>query len=180
MAETAKTKNALITKINAFAANHAGLWQFIKFTFMSAIAAVTEITSFLLLNSLILKSLNSQAVDWWIFHYNPNTTGGLGTMIAFLVSTTIAQIVSFITNRKKTFGANNNLAFSITVYAIMMLVIILTQTYSGPIIVEWMDGFIKNADISGLLGKFLWMFISFLIIFPMSKYVIMRKVDKKP
>lgn len=181
MEDTAKTKQEtgnLSAKFKQFIATHAGIWQFIKFSLMSSIAAVVEITSFLLLNSLILKSLNTQAVDWFVFHYNPNTTGGMGTMVAFLISTTLAQIVAFIANRKKTFNANNNLAFSVTVYSIMMVMIILVQTWSGPIIVEWMDGFIHNSDISGLLSKLLWMFISFLIIFPMSKYVIMRKVDK--
>ena len=182
MEDSAKTKKAtgsLPEKFKQFISQHAGIWQFIKFSLMSSIAAVVEITSFMLLNSLILKSLNNQAVDWFVFHYNPDTTGGLGTMVAFLVSTTLAQIVAFIANRKKTFNANNNLAFSITVYSIMMVTIILVQTWSGPILVEWMDSIIHNSDISGLLSKLLWMFISFLIIFPMSKYVIMRKVDKE-
>lgn len=175
--EVSKEKSFFI-KLKRFMAEHAAIWQFIKFTLMSSIAAVVEITSFMLLNSLILKSLNDRAVNWFIFNYDPSTTGGLGTMVAFLVSTTLAQTVSFITNRKKTFNANNNLAFSITVYTLMMITIIGLQTWSGPIIVEWMNSFINNSDISGLLGKLLWMFISLLIVFPMSKFVIMRKVDK--
>lgn len=172
-------KVSFIDKLKAFMKKHAGIWQLIKFTLISCIAAVVEITSYMLLDSVFLKKLNNQAVNWFIFHYDPATTGGLGTMIAFLVSTTLAQIVSFITNRKKTFNANNNLAFSVTVYVIMMVSIILMQTWSGPIIVTWFDSFIHNSGVSGFLGKFLWMFISFLIVFPMNKYVIMRRVDKK-
>lgn len=167
-------------KLKQFAAKHTGIWQFIKFTLMSSIAAVVEVSSFLLLNSLILKSLNNQGVDWWIFHYNPGTTGGLGTMVAFLVSTTLAQIVAFIANRKKTFDANNNLAFSITMYTIMIISIICLQTWSGPIIVEWLDSFIHKPDLSGLLVKLLWMFVSFVVVFPINKYVIMRKKPDKP
>ena len=173
-------KVSFIDKLKAFMKKHASIWQLIKFTLISCIAAVVEITSYMLLDSVFLKKLNNQAVNWFIFHYDPATTGGLGTMIAFLVSTTLAQIVSFITNRKKTFNANNNLAFQCNRLC----------NYDGfdntsadlvkaPIIVTWFDSFIHNSGVSGFLGKFLWMFISFLIVFPMNKYVYHRRVDKK-
>ena len=145
MEESKDMKKAnIIAKFKAFIAKHAAIWQFIKFSLMSMIAAVTEITSFMLLNSLIVKSLNNQAVDWWIFHYDPATTGGLGTMISFLVSTTLAQIVSFVANRKKTFNANNNLAFSIVFYTVMMVAIICAQTYTGPLLLKLYDSGIHN------------------------------------
>jgi len=38
---------------------HAGIWQLIKFTLISCIAAVVEITSYMLLDSVFLKKLNN-------------------------------------------------------------------------------------------------------------------------
>lgn len=165
-------------KINKFISEHKALWQFVMFTLMSSIAAVVEVSSYLLLNSVFLKSLNANAFNWWIFRYDGGVAGGLGTMIAFMVSTTLANIVAFIANRKKTFDANNNVVFSATVYALMIITIICAQTYFGPILVNALNDFINNAGLSGALGKFICMAISFAIIFPMSKYVIMRKKEE--
>ena len=166
-------------KFKKFIAEHQNIWQLIKFTLISSIAGIIEITSYLLLNSFILKDLNSRPFHWWIFHYQGGSSGGQGTMIAFLVSTTLAQIVSFITNRKKTFNANNNLAFSIIAYTIMVITVIRLQTYTGPLLVTQISKIINNPDISGLLGKFIWMFLTFIIVFVMSKFVIMRRVEPK-
>ncbi|MFA5449816.1 MAG: hypothetical protein WC292_05205 [Clostridia bacterium] len=166
-------------KIKKFISEHESLLQLIKFTLISCIAAVAEVTTFFALNSWLLKSLNAQSFQWFIFNYDGGVGGGLGTMIAFLVSTTIAQVISFITNRKKTFNANNNLAFSITVYTIMVLIIIGVQTYTGPIIVTALERLLNNPDLSSLLGKFIWMFASFCIVFVMNKFVIMRKYDEE-
>lgn len=166
-------------KIRKFAAEHEAIWQLIKFTIISSIAGITEITSYTLLNSVFLKSMNAQPFHWWIFRYDGGVGGGLGTMIAFLVSTTLAQIVSFVTNRKKTFNADNNIVFSAIIYAVMVIAIICLQTYTGPLIVIAIDKWLNNAALSGTLGKLIWMFLSFVIIFPMNKFVIMRK-KKQP
>lgn len=178
MEETARKPLGIKEKFIAFTKKHEAVWQFIKFALMSSIAAVVEISSLLICSNLIFKSLDSRAVDWWIFQYDPNTTGGLGSMISFFVSTTLAQIVAFITNRKKTFNANNNVVFSAVVYTLMMATIICLQTWSGPILQQKFDAGIHNKDISLLLAKLLWMFMTFLFVFPMNKYIIMRQ--KKP
>jgi putative flippase GtrA len=109
----------------------------------------------------------------------PNTTGGLGSMISFFISTTLAQIVAFITNRKKTFYANNNIVFSAIVYTLMMATFICLQTWSGPILQQKFDAVIHDQNVSLLLAKLLWMFMSFLIYFPMNKYIIMRKKPER-
>ncbi|MFW5779835.1 MAG: hypothetical protein ACOCWI_00075 [Bacillota bacterium] len=168
-----------ISKIKKFADEHKAIWQFIMFSLISMIAAVTEMVSYLLLNSVFLTSLNDQPFNWFIFEYSGGDAGGLGTMIAFLVSITLAQIVAFITNRKKTFNANNNVVYSALMYAVMVIIIIGLQTYSGPLLVTWLNGFINNANISGILGKLIWMFFTFVIVFLMSKFVIMRRIEDK-
>lgn len=167
------------SKFKQFTQEHEAIWQFIKFSIMSSIAAVTEIVSYLLLNSVLLVSMNAEPFKWWIFNYAGGTSGGLGTMIAFLVSTTLAQIVAFITNRKTTFKADNNILMSVLMYTIMVIIIICIQTYLGPILVSKLDSFLHNPTVSGLFGKLILMFMTFLIVFPMSKYVIMRKKAEK-
>lgn len=101
-------------------------------------------------------------------------------MIAFFVSITLAQIVAFITNRKKTFNANNNIVYSAIMYAIMVIIIIGLQTYTGPLLVAWLNAFIHNNNISSILGKLIWMSATFFIVFFMSKFVIMKRVEKSP
>lgn len=167
-------------KFRTFIQKHEAIWQLIKFSLISMIAAAVEISSYLLLNSVFLKSMNNQPFHWWIFHYEGGlNAGGLGTMIAFLVSTTLAQIVAFITNRKKTFNANNNIIYATVTYAIMVVIIICLQTYTGPLIVSKIDASLNMYEISSLLGKFIWMFFTFCIVFLMSKFVIMRRVKEK-
>lgn len=113
-----------MNKIKVFMNNHQNIFQLIKFTLISCIAAVVEIGTVNLLG-LLLKPY-SQPVNWFIFNYTAEN-GGLGTMVAFLVSTSIAQFVSYITNRKATFHADNNQVFAITVYLIMVVCIILSK-----------------------------------------------------
>ena len=169
-----------LSKIKKFVLERPGLWQFIKFSLISMIAAVTEMGSYLLLNNVLLSSLNDRPFQWFIFNYSGGGAGGLGTMIDFFVSITLAQIVAFITNRKKTFNANNNIVYSAIMYAIMVIIIIGLQTYTGPLLVAWLNAFIHNNNISSILGKLIWMSATFFIVFFMSKFVIMKRVEKSP
>ena len=168
----------MISKIKKYLEEHESIKQFVMFLLISCVAAVVEISSYLIINNIVLKSLNSDPFHWWIFNYDGGTTGGLGTMVAFLISTFLAQVISFIANRKKTFKANNNVVFSAIMYATMVIIIVGLQTYSGPIIVNKLNDLLNNPDLSILFGKWLCMFLAFFIIYPMSKYVIMRNNDK--
>ncbi|MCD7807244.1 MAG: hypothetical protein LUH19_07885, partial [Lachnospiraceae bacterium] len=68
----------------------------------------------------------SVMVDIWPF---PSQT--LGSFLAFLVSNTLAKIISYVTNRKKTFHANNSLCFSVVVYIVLVIVLIVVETIIG-------------------------------------------------
>jgi putative flippase GtrA len=140
------------------------------------LGGVVEFASFTIL-TLSLASVDSN-VGWWIFQY-PADIGGLGALIAFIGSVMIAQVVTFILNRKKTFQATNNLAFSITAYAVMVVFIIVAQTYSAPHMLTFFNGIISNPVIVDFLVKAILMFITFIFIFVCSKYVIMRNKKEK-
>ena len=78
------------------------IWQFVKFTFASLIAMISEFAILNIMNHIdAITNLNMQPFNWFVFHYKGDGVEGLGTMIAFLVSTTVAQIISFVVNRKK-------------------------------------------------------------------------------
>ena len=166
------------SKFKQFTEKHETLWQFIKFTLLSSVAGLSETITYLLLNNAVLVSLNDQFFDWWIFHYNGGDAGGLGTMLAFLISSIVGNGVSFVMNRKATFNANNNIVLSIILYIILIVTLICLQTYFGPIVTNLINAYLGMPKISGFVSKALMMFATFLIVFPMNKFVIMRNTDK--
>ncbi len=170
--------NELLSKIRDFLNAHKNITQLVKFTFLSCIAAIVEVVS---LNILLaaLKGYSDTPVNWFIFNYGPAEKGLCG-FVAFIVSTVLAQIVSFVVNRKKTFNANNNLVFSIVAYIIMEVVVIGLQIWSGPLLTGVIvNAGLKNTDLAANISKFAWMFMSFVVVFVMDKFVIMRNTDKK-
>lgn len=166
----------MFAKIKTFLNEHQNIFQLIKYALFSLIATVVEYGSFAIL-SLSLKGTN-QMFSWWIFEYN-TLAGGLGAFIAFLISNILAQITSFIVNRKNTFNANNNLAFSAIAYAIMVLAIIVLNTWMGSILTNALNKVVKNIIISQYIGKIIGSFSAFLITFFMNKFVIMRRTEPK-
>lgn len=171
------TKNpSIILKIKDYLIAHENIAQIIKYTIFSMLAFVVEYVSFTLL-VLLLKNYDADAV-WWIFRYTTEN-GGTGAMIAFFVSVVLAQITAFIVNRKKTFKATNNLAFSIITYSIMVCGIIIFNTWSGAAITEALSGVIPNLTICQYIGKLTGSFAAFVITFIMSKFIIMRSPKPK-
>jgi len=172
-----KKFGGLIGKFQKFTKEKPQIWQVIKFTLVSMLAGLTEIISFAILTAS-LRNVDSP-INWFILRY-PTSEGGLGTMVSYLVSTSLAQIVAFVINRKKTFKSNNNIVFSITAYAVMVVVFIVgLQMYTAPLMIAVFDKGINNHGLSTALVKALWMLFSFIITFVCSKYVIMREVKPK-
>lgn len=183
-AERAEAPSATTSdRDEGFTAKHKGIWQLIKFTLFSSIAGLTEGITNLLLDTLILKSLNDIPVDRWIFHYDGDGVTGLGTMIAFLLSALIGNTVAFITNRRATFNANNNAAASGAMYFTAVAILICVQTWLGPIVKDALIDLLPltgaaSNTVCNLLAKTAMTFGMFLILFPLNKYVIMRRTEK--
>lgn len=157
------------------------VWQFAKFALASLVAMAAEFSLLIIMNHIdALTALNSRPVDWFVFHYEGNGVEGLGTMIAFLVSTTVAQIITYVINRKKTFGSNTNLTFSVVFYTLVIIALICAQAFYAPHISAWLQTEHSfNPDGAMSLAKACFSFINFVILFPLEKFVIMRKVEKK-
>lgn len=111
---TVEQKKTLKFKIHKFLTDHANIFQIVKFTLISLIAFIAEFASMYALQYGLLDLYGNEPFDWFIFYYAPGENGafGLAGFIAMLGSKCIAEIISFTINRKKTFNANNNVAFS--------------------------------------------------------------------
>lgn len=94
-----------------------------------------------------------------------------------LVSKCIAEIISFTINRKKTFKANNNVVFSAIMYVLTVIALILFTTWLAGVLGDAIGPAI-GADAGNTISKMLGSLISWVVIFLMDKFVIMRRVDK--
>ena len=116
---------------------------------------------------------DAQKMDFWIFKGYT-----LAAFISFLVANTLAKIISYILNRKKTFNAVNNLVFSMTVYVIMCVTLIIVETIIGePLAKAYANLFKNNAAIAEwapTMSMITYSIADFIIVFLMEKFVIMN------
>lgn len=152
---------------------HNSKGEFLRFGSVTLLAILLEMTVFLLLDRILLRPLNTRSANFLIFHYPGGEQGGLGSMIAYLVSGLMANTLSFVLNRKKTFGATNHLACAVSLYAALTAAVIFLQTLIGPALQTCLSQRIP-ANWSAVLSKAMMMLGNLLISYPMNKYVIMR------
>ena len=159
-----------------FAQKHVGVWQFIKFTLVSSLAGITETVSFFILSTLLGTRL-TEDFDFFVFHYTAEKSLNLGLFIAFFASAILAEIVSFLINRKATFHANNNFFRSAVMYLILVLAVISLKTWIVTVLTPWVSSWTDIQLLIEWIPKAVSMLIAMAIIFPMNKFVIMRHTD---
>ena len=163
---------------------HADLWQIIKFTLVSMIAGTSEMVLYNVFLWILRGPLMNISVDWFIFHYPGGAEGtvladgtiargGACVLVAYLVSTIVGNFVSFVVNRKTTL--------------VMIVFIIFYSSVLGGLANSWVGTWkiFENADGNFLLtflmqniGKFLITIITFVFVFLMNKFVILREEKK--
>ncbi len=149
--------------------------QFILFIIMSLAAFVVQflIVQFGPAGLKLCGVDDAQKMDFWIFKGYT-----LAAFISFLVANTLAKIISYILNRKKTFNAVNNLVFSMTVYVIMCVTLIIVETIIGePLAKAYANLFANNpavAEWAPTMSMITYSIADFLIVFLMEKFVIMN------
>ena len=172
-------KKDLKFKIHKFLTDHANIFQIVKFTLISLIAFIAEFASMYALQYGLLDLYGNVPFKWFVFKYTPEKNFGLAGFIAMLVSKCIAEIISFIINRKKTFSANNNVVFSAIMYVITVVSIIILSTWlAGDDALGGVLGAAVGADLGTTISKLLGSLLSWVIVFLMDKFVIMRKTYK--
>lgn len=152
---------------------HEGLWQFVIFMLMSGITTVVDLGTFALCNFWIFASYRDRTFSWWLIDYTAKN-GGLTAFLAFAVSFAVSQTFNFFLQRKTTFKANNNVARSALMYAVMVILVYFLQLYIPTLIREPIVLLI-GATLGDLAVKMINMTISMLIQFPANKWLIMRK-----
>lgn len=177
---------------------NAGLWQIIKFTLVSMIAGGSEMVLYNVFLWILKAPLESISVKWFIFNYpgGPEgavldggviARGGACVLVAYLVSTIVGNFVSFVVNRKTTFKSVANVKFSIIATMVMIVFIIFYSTVLGGLANSWVGtwGIFRNTDGNFLLtflkqniGKFMITMITFVFVFVMNKFVILREEKK--
>lgn len=168
-------------KVKTFFAEHQNITQIVKFTFYSLLAFFVEFGLFYALQYGLAAKYGNTEFKWFLFNYAPGQNGAYGVagFVAFLGSKCVAEIIAFTLNRKKTFSANNNVVYSATAYAITVVAIILLSTWLGGALGDLIGPSI-GADWGNTIGKLLGSFLSWVIMFLMDKFVIMRNVGGEP
>jgi len=164
----------LIIRLRNFLEKHQTLWEYIKFTAMSVVTTIVDLGVFALLNYWLLAAYKQIAFSWWLFDYRVEN-GGLTAFLSLLISFTISQTVNFFLQRKVTFGATNNKVYSAIMYTIMVVAVYFLTLWLPTLFIEPLYAAIGE-NWGGIITKMICMTVSFVIQFPMNKWVIMRKV----
>lgn len=165
----------MIKKIKDYFANNPTALQFAKYTIFSLAGGITELIIFAVLNYFLPRNGINSPMNWFIFVY-PTAAGGLGAFIAFVVSAVIGQAIKFFTNFKKTFKSTNNIFLSAIGFAILSVIIVVgLNLYVGGLLNNELCKVIPNAKIAGVLAKLIAQVAGFLLIFPVNKFILMRK-----
>ncbi|MDE6302871.1 MAG: GtrA family protein [Clostridia bacterium] len=168
---------AWLKKVSDFLKAHENLRQMVFFIMFSLVCFAIEYITYTILDQCLKGVVSPIDVPELKYHAT------LGVFIAFLISNIIAQICTFILNRKKTFKATNNVIISGLMYAILVVIIILLNTYLGGVITEAFEkAYVGNNGMitfGGYVGKFAGSFLSFVINFVGCKFLVMRNWGKK-
>lgn len=179
--------NSVEQSIEAKGSGIKTLWQLLKFAVAGGLATIVQLTTVNLFN--IWMNGHFGTVNGFLSHIFSEQTMGFGNnnwgyVLPFLFSNLLAQIVGYIINRKTTFKSKTNLGASFTAYIIIILVLILFNT--------WLQGVLTGAiqvwcatqttSFASTLNKLAVTIASmtigfeqFIILFPLEKYVLLRE-----
>ena len=105
------------------------LLQLILFIALSTLAALAQMLIIRFLPELLLK-INSEKLSEIILNGSAFEQS-IAAFIGFLVGNIVAKLLSFFLNRKTTFGARKYLAFSLTMFTILSIILIVVETIIG-------------------------------------------------
>ena len=168
-----KKETGIRAFLAAFQKKHPTLYQFLGSWLMGGVATVVDLALFALLNYLVFRRYAAIGIRWWLFDYSVQN-GGLCALLSFALSFAAAQAINFILQRKAIFAATNNAAASAVGYAVMVVLVYLFVLWLPSVISEPIYRTL-GAAIGAIVVKLLSELVSFLIQFPLNKFVIMRK-----
>lgn len=164
-------------KLVKFTEKHAEIWKFIKFAFTGASTSVLELVVFMFLQYVVFKSLNEVPVtdnallSFLKIEYK-------GYMYSYAISAIIGYAAAYIMNRKLTFKADANPLLSTIIYAVMVILTIMFNTWFGAFLGTWIKNNGWDNVIVEMIMKVVVMTVPTIWTYPMNRFVIHRK--KKP
>ena len=164
----------MIHSIKKFKSYNANMYEFIMFNLLSNIATITNFIVLNLSTNILFKSLVSRDFVFWIFDYS-KANGGLGGFLAFLLSYASAQVVNFIVQRKLVFNSNNKLGSAIPIYLVTVLFVYLICLYIPTVTLGPLTNYVGSVWATNISNMFN-IFVQVIIIYPVFKFVVMKKV----
>lgn len=161
-------------KIIEFTKKHAEIWKFIKFAFTGASTSVLELVVFMFLQYVVFKSLNEVPVTDNAFlsflgiEYK-------GYMYSYAISAVIGYGAAYIMNRKLTFKADANPILSTIIYAVMVILTIIFNTWFGAFLGTWIKNNGWDNVIVEMITKLVVMTVPTIWTYPLNRFVIHRK-----
>ncbi|MCD7818165.1 MAG: hypothetical protein LUH07_03840 [Lachnospiraceae bacterium] len=174
-------------KLSGYFERHKSQLQVVWFLIFGLAALIAQ------LGSRIVCDIAFQGMDSTV-HIWPFPSQTLGSFLAFLVSNILAKVISYVTNRKKTFQANNNLCLSVVIYIVLVVALIVIETIIGTpmqngLYVLLGGDFAGTAQATasaqspvlyqacGVASQLIYGIGDAVVVFFMDKYLIMRKTD---
>ena len=162
-------------KYEAWKQQHETLWQFFMFMLMGCVTTIVDLGSFALFNFWIYVPFRDRSFSWWLIDYTVEK-GGMTAFLSFASSSALSETVSFFVQRKTTFNANNNVAKSAVMYAVLIILVYFLQLYMPTLTRVPLVKLFGEAT-GDMLAKMFNSTMSMLIQFPVCKWVIMRRVE---
>ncbi|MCL2023075.1 MAG: GtrA family protein [Oscillospiraceae bacterium] len=167
-------------KLKAFTDKHPELYKIMKFFAAGAIANGPELLTQLLFLNVVFASLRTtMPPSNALFDFASNFIDfqdGIGGMYAYMVSTAVGYTIAYILNRKISFQANNNVALSTFLYAIMVVFTIVANGFIGPFIEQYVARLGTPELLTQTVAKLLCMAVPGLWTYPCNRFIIHRQV----
>jgi len=169
---------------NKFAHKHPELWKYVKFFLVGLVTSLPDWGSYMIalyaLRALGVSQIG--ALGFMERVVDPVEGFTLATVIyAYMISTAIGYFCAYILNRKATFQANNSVALSGTLYAIMVVFTIFANSLVvGPFISGLVGRIGLPVALSEGISKVLVMSIPGIWTYPLCRFVIYKKKKEDP
>ena len=170
---------------NRFALGHPEIWKYLKFMLVGLVTSLPDWGSYMIslyaLRALGVTHIGS-VLGFMERFVDPVEGFTLATVVyAYMISTTIGYFCAYILNRKATFHANNSVALSGLLYALM---VVFTIFANSMVVGPFISGLVGRAGLppalSESISKALVMAIPGIWTYPLSRFVIYKKKKEEP
>ena len=167
---------------NKFARRHPELWKYVKFFLVGAVTSLPDWASYMVsLYALRALGVTGTSAALLVMERFVDQREGFSFAVvvySYLISTTIGYICAYILNRKATFQANNSVAWSGLMYAIMVVfTIMINGVFLGPFVSGMIGRIGLPVALSESVSKLIVMSLPGIWTYPLCRFVIYKKKE---